>query len=162
MLDLIINDSDRIIQKVDMRSLNNKRVLITGATGLIGLHLLSVLKTLKVKYNYNIDIYCWVFSDIEKHLMPMFEGCAIIKADLTDVTAIDNLQKMFVETLSGVDYIFHAAGYGQPQKFTSNKIKTIELNTVATTNLFKLLNLDGRFLFCSTSEIYSGIDQEGI
>ena len=54
------------------------------------------------------------------------------------------------------DYIIHAAGYGQPQMFGKDKIKTIQVNTVNTERLFSFLKDDGKFLFISTSEVYSG------
>ena len=54
------------------------------------------------------------------------------------------------------DYIIHAAGYGQPSKFTNDKIATIAVNTTTTIELFKKLKKDGTFLFVSTSEVYSG------
>jgi UDP-glucuronate decarboxylase len=162
MFDLINENCDRVIRSVDFSSLKNKRVLITGASGLIGIHMVSVLKMLREKYKYDIGIWCWVFSDIDPCFAEAFDGCVVLKSDLTDSKNIQTLRNTLAETLSGFDLIIHAAGYGQPQKFTSNKIKTIELNTHATINLFSLLNKEGSFLFCSTSEVYSGIDEEGI
>jgi len=60
------------------------------------------------------------------------------------------------EITEPVDFIIHAAGYGQPLKFSKDKIKTIEINTKTTEELFKHLKADGKFLFVSTSEVYSG------
>lgn len=54
------------------------------------------------------------------------------------------------------DYIIHAAGYGQPQMFSKDKIETIEINTIDTGLWLDLLDENGRFLFVSTSEVYSG------
>lgn len=54
------------------------------------------------------------------------------------------------------DYIIHAAGYGQPLKFTKDKIATIKVNTKTTIDLFTWLKPKGKFLYVSTSEIYSG------
>lgn len=56
------------------------------------------------------------------------------------------------------DMIIHGAGYGQPLKFAIDKIKTIEINTKTTIELFKYLKPHGKFLFISTSEVYSGAD----
>lgn len=162
MLDLIEQNCEKVIASLDFSSLRNKRVLITGASGLIGIHMVSVLKLLNERYDYKMDIWCWVFSNIDSNFTPVFDGCAVLKSDLTDSRNIEGVANTLAETLSGFDVIIHAAGYGQPQKFTSNKIKTIELNTHATTNLFKLLNSEGSFLFCSTSEVYSGINEEAI
>src|SRR3990167_10231086 len=54
------------------------------------------------------------------------------------------------------DYIIHAAGYGQPAKFMADEIATISVNTTAVIELLKKLKPSGKFLFLSTSEIYSG------
>lgn len=54
------------------------------------------------------------------------------------------------------DVICHMSGYGQPLKFTKDKIKTIEVNTTTTIELFKHLKPGGKFLYISSSEVYSG------
>lgn len=56
------------------------------------------------------------------------------------------------------DIIFHCAGYGQPDKFTKNPIDTIKVNTEPTSYLMESLNPNGSFLFCSSSEVYSGLN----
>ena len=54
------------------------------------------------------------------------------------------------------DYIIQGAGYGQPQMFGKDKVKTISINTTLTNDLFSYLKPDGKFLFISTAEVYSG------
>jgi len=56
----------------------------------------------------------------------------------------------------GFDFVIHAAGYGQPLKFSQDKIETIRIHTLTTDNLFRYLRPEGKFLFISSSEIYSG------
>ena len=60
------------------------------------------------------------------------------------------------QTYFTFDVIIHSAGYGQPLKFTQDKIKTIEINTKTTNELFRYLKPGGKFLFISSSEVYSG------
>ena len=70
--------------------------------------------------------------------------------DLTD--------NIFLDSLPKADYIIHAATYGQPGKFMEFPEVTIKLNTTVTLSLLeKNLEKDGRFLFLSTSEVYSGL-----
>lgn len=61
--------------------------------------------------------------------------------------------------LPKVDYVVHAAGYAAPSLFTKRPFETIQVNT---TLLFKLLgcfrDTNGTFLFCSSSEIYRGLE----
>jgi UDP-glucuronate decarboxylase len=147
MLNIINNDIESL-SNIDLSKFSNKSVLITGASGLIGLYLLSIIK--KKMYEFNIKIYTWNKSNIESIFEPIFTGCETIISDITDVNCYKSLPKF--------DFIIHAAGYGQPGKFMNNKIKTIEINTISTKLLLDHLNDNGSFLFVSTSELYSGIE----
>lgn len=131
---------------IDLIKLKNKSILITGASGLVGVNLLASIKP--VQKEFNIKIYTWTNSNNEI-FQEFFNDCEQIVCDITNINAFDNLP-MF-------DYIIHASGYGQPLKFLTNKLKTIEINTVATMQLFKHLKLDGTFLFISSSEVYNGL-----
>jgi UDP-glucuronate decarboxylase len=59
--------------------------------------------------------------------------------------------------LEGMDIVIHAAGYGQPSRFMNKPIETIQVNTNLTIHLLQCLKSGGTFLFCSSSEIYSGL-----
>ena len=131
---------------IDFSSFKDKKVLITGASGLVGIHLLSTLK--KIQKQYNITIYTWnknennLFSDF-------FVDCEKIVSDITDLSVFEKLPKF--------DFIIHSSGYGQPGKFLLNKIKTIEINTISTIKLLEKLDDNGTFLFISSSEVYNGL-----
>lgn len=153
MLNIIQNDAKKASKKLNYSKLHNKSVLVTGATGLIGLHIVALLQELKI--DCNIEVTVWASSPIDTKINEIFKNCKIIIGDLTDANNIKNLNAKY-------DYIIHAAGYAQPQKFTGDKMNTIKLNTETTTNLFSLLKKDGTFVFCSTSELYSGLLAEKI
>lgn len=55
------------------------------------------------------------------------------------------------------DIVLHCAGFGQPAKFMKDPITTIEVNTKLTIDLLKSVKPGGTFLFCSSSEVYSGL-----
>lgn len=160
MLELILNNAQKNIDSLDFSILHNKRILLTGTTGLIGIHLLATLVLLKKKYN--IGVYCLTNNVIDEIFLPLYDDCFVIKGNLTNNDSIEKSLNIFSEELYGVDYIIHAAGYGQPTKFMNNKIDTILLNTNTIVNLFKLLMPGGTFLYCSTSEVYSGIEEKNI
>lgn len=151
-MSIIEKESKEIIDKIDFTGLKNKSILITGASGLIGVYMISCLK--QISKTHNIKIYAWIKNEIDKEFLSIFDDCYIIKKDITD-------QNSFID-LPNFDCIIHAAGYGQPGKFLDNKIKTININTISTINLFTKLNKNGKFLFISTSELYSGLDSENI
>jgi nucleoside-diphosphate-sugar epimerase len=131
---------------LDFSKLKNKTILITGASGLVGIHLLSSLKS--IQKIYNIKIYTWN-KNTNELFNYLFEDCERIICDITDLNVYESLPKF--------DYIIHSSGYGQPGKFLSDKIKTIEINTVSTIKLFEKLKDDGTFLFISSSEVYNGL-----
>lgn len=160
MVEVIQNDALHVYNKVNCKSLENKKILITGSTGMIGLHTVAFLK--EAKKHFKFSITCIINSEIDKNVHELFDDCFIVKGNLTEKKTLDYLREICSNDFSGYDIIFHAAGYGQPQKFMSNKIATIKLNTEVIVNLFSLLNKGGKFLYCSTSEIYSGLDSENI
>ena len=71
-----------------------------------------------------------------------------------------NLAKPF--TLPGkFDYIFHAAGYGQPAKFIQNQLATIKINVDATERLLEIAKRsNGTLVFFSSAEIYGELPKE--
>lgn len=75
----------------------------------------------------------------------------------TELITGDLTENLIANRLPKADYIIHAAGYGQPGRFMEDPIKTIKLNTVTTFNLFDKLLPGGKFLFISSSELYSGL-----
>lgn len=148
---IIIEDSKNVISKINFSSLNNKSILITGATGLIGTYLLACLYHLSISKKLKLKVNILIHSDLPGFITPFIKSldCSVYQGDITD--------SQFCKTLPNTDYIIHAAGYGQPRKFMENPIKTLQINTTATLGLFEHLNKDGSFLFLSTSEVYSGL-----
>lgn len=149
----IKSDTQLVINKIDFTELKNKTVLITGATGLLGTYFLETIAQL---YCVGIKVYklnIVIHNDLPNHLSEFKEYAwvNIIKGDLTD--------ERFCATLPAADYIIHAAGYGQPGKFVLNPVKTLKINTSATFILLEKLKKEGKFLFISTSEVYSGLEK---
>jgi UDP-glucuronate decarboxylase len=150
-MDFLKTDIDRVIEKVNFSSLQNKKILITGASGLVGFYLTQCVK--KLQAEFNLEIYLSYKNTIPNYLekyydFPYFE----IKED---ITSIELKPKFF-------DIIIHSSGYAQPMKFLNDSLTTIKINTNATINLLDALKPDGKFLFVSTSEIYNGNDNLNI
>jgi len=150
MINIILEDIKKI--NIDLLKLKNKTILITGASGLIGIYLLAYIKSKQKEYN--ISIYTWNKNEINNIFIDLFDNCYKIIGDITD--------KSLYEKLPQFDYIIHSSGYGQPTKFLIDKIKTIEINTLSTIWLFEKLNKNGTFLFVSSSEIYDGLNKHNI
>lgn len=108
-----------------------KTIMITGASGLVGSNLVK---------------------KAEESGMRVIPITREAYGDLTEMQSI--------EALPMADYIINSAGYGQPNKYMSNPIKTIQLNAMLTMKLFDHLYEGGKFLFISTSEVYSGLPNQ--
>ena len=67
-----------------------------------------------------------------------------------------DLTKNKIKQNKKYDYIFHCAGYGQPSKFLKYKKSTYKLNSTTIIDLKNNLSKNGKFVYLSTTEIYSG------
>ena len=118
----------------------------------MGVHFLATVRNLVLNSSYNIKIYSICKSEPVEYfkLLSNFSGSSIIRGDITDI--------IFLNALPKADFIIHAAGYGQPGKFMDDQVKTLKLNTFSTFELLNKLKTNGKFLFLSTSELYSGLN----
>ncbi len=144
----LLDDARSIGERVDWTPLDGKSLMITGASGLIGHYLLASLT--HARESHDFTVIAVFHSEPEPYLQNILSkiSATVYVGDLTDETLFSQLPQS--------DMIIHAAGYGQPGRFLENKSKTLKLNTFATFKLLDLLNPRGRFLFVSSSEIYSG------
>jgi UDP-glucuronate decarboxylase len=150
-MNFLEKDISKVIENIDFSTLKNKKVLITGASGLVGFYLTQCVK--RLQNELNIEVYLSYKNNIPSYLKEYYDfPYTEIKEDITSV----KLEPKFF------DIIIHSSGYAQPMKFLSDSLTTIKINTHATINLLDSLKLDGKFLFVSTSEIYSGNDSFNI
>ncbi|MCW3111215.1 MAG: hypothetical protein JWQ09_5721 [Segetibacter sp.] len=146
---ILEKDCEVICSSLDPAILTNKTILITGASGLLGVYFLSCLKIISETIK-GIKIIAVFRSNLPDYLNENdFENLAIFKGDVSDY--------QFCCGLPMADFVIHAAGYGQPIKFMDAPEKTLKLNTFSTFLLFDKLNKGGHFLFISSSEVYSGL-----
>ncbi len=153
MLDLaatIEADAAGILDGIDPDLLRGRSALIVGATGLVGLYLIAALRQANRRFDAGMTIHGVSRSAPPDFLAPLFSGAGV-RHHICDVASLNDCQ-----TLPGADLIVNAAGYGQPNKFLADPVKTIALNTAATSVLLEKMPTDGKFLFISSSEIYSG------
>ena len=128
----------------------NKKILITGVSGIIGINLLFFFDTLNklkktnitIDGTYNTSIFSFVKSHFKKNKFVNFK-----KIDLS---------KKLLITKKRYDLIYHCAGYGQPSKFLRFSNATYKLNSSTIMMLEKKLKKNGKFLYMSSTEIYSG------
>ena len=150
LVKIILNDAERVATRIDLSALDGRSILVTGASGLLGLTLLGCLKHRSITSGRPMNVTAVVYSPIPDYLRTLFNspGLRVCIGDLSD--------HAFCQSLPLSDVIIHAAGYGQPGKFMKKPSKTILINTTATALLLEKLTAGGNFLFLSSSEIYSG------
>lgn len=146
MYEFLENCSKGLPTKIT-KALAGKKILITGASGLVGLNIISTI----YKSVPNTSITA-VMQTRREDLIVSFMKRSI------DIVFLDLTKTESINFKSKYDIIIHAATFGQPSKFMADKIGTIQLNSSTLIKLSQSLQPDGCFLFLSTSEIYNGID----
>ncbi|GHT62705.1 dTDP-glucose 4,6-dehydratase [Spirochaetia bacterium] len=135
---------------IDWVKLQNKSILITGSTGLIGTFLIDVLMYRNHTYNDNIAIYA-VGRNKEKALARF--GDYIHSSNFI---FIQQDMQMPVEVNKNVDYIIHGASNTHPIAYATDPVNTILLTIIGTRNIldFAAMHKVKRTIFLSTVEIY--------
>lgn len=147
--EIILNETAKNFDFRKFIFLKKKKILITGATGVVGNYFISFfLNFFKLDNSPKHLTICHI-SKLPKYLNFLRKNKKInfIKKNLV------NLKK---KDIHNYDIIIHLSSYGQPNKFVSKPIETFQLNTKVLHILLSKLNKNGKFLFLSTSEIYSG------
>lgn len=149
---IIERDCLEYLPKIDLSPLRGKTVFLTGANGLIGTYLISLLDAANRVQGLGISIIA-----VSRHAP--CDKLRDIFRDRYEFRTLD-LAAAGPEELSGkADFIIHAATYAQPEKFTQNYSETLHLNVHATEALLKKAKTDGaKLLFLSSAEIYGSPD----
>ena len=147
---ILSDDANQVLNKIDLSFLEGKEITITGATGLIGINLISTFLEFNKNLKSKIKINAIYHSEPKNYVRYLFDDPQIksFKGDVTD--------KEFIKSISLSDYLIHSAGYAQPGRFMSDKLKTFQINSSSTEYLFERVHPGGGFLFISSAEIYSG------
>jgi len=150
LTEYILKDSQKIYKNIDFRQLFGKHILITGASGMVGIYFLACLKHLSNDFPKSFTLTAIIHSDPSPYLKELvnYEGANLVQGDLSN--------SIFCQSLPNIDFVIHAAGYAQPGRFLLNPEKTLKINTATIFELFGKLVEDGTLLFVSSSEVYSG------
>jgi len=148
-MNVVYEDILQIVRNTNVNFLSGKTVLITGASGLMGSYFAQVFMHLGLTGNGPEKLF--LTSKSGKFQFDTGNFTEIIEGNLANGGLLSGLPN--------VDIIIHAAGYGQPGKFLENEFLTLELNTTVTLSLINKVKQGGKFLFLSSSEVYSGLGE---
>ena len=149
---LWISDIDKTIKKIpELVELENKFVLITGATGLICSAVIDILSRRNETHRNKIKILAAGRS--EEKMQNRFS--CYFDADWFDFTLYDaaSLNNNF---RFSCDYIIHGASNASPNKISSAPVETMLSNFIGTYSLLEYAKINNvkRLLFISSSEVY--------
>ena len=142
MSDLFLQEFQHISDILDLstNALKKKKILITGANGLIGSYLTLYLQSI------GAEVYALSRSMEKLHkCFGSISGIHFIEQDLNIPFHTD------IE----FDYIIHAASNAHPLAFSSDPVGTMQTNLIGTMNLLECAQkTNSKFLYLSTGEIY--------
>ena len=135
---------------VDWEQFRNKTILVTGATGRLGMYLVEAISKADIDWNLNVTIVAMARN--EKKLQAVFgESLQLpnIHALIQDITEP-------IDWPGEVHYIFHTAGAASPKDFTDAPVDTLWGHVKGTRNVLELARekKSEKILYVSTVEIY--------
>lgn len=154
---VLLRDLNIILSaNADWEKLKNKTVLVTGATGRLGIYIAESLMEANKRRHLNIRTILLARS---REKLNRSYGSMLLDDNvhilLQDITAP-------IHTSYPIDYIFHTAGLASPDDFTHRPIETLWGHVQGTKNVLDLAveKHTKRVLYVSTVEIYGRWDRE--
>ena len=147
-------DIERAADILDFGKLRNRRVLITGASGLICSAVVDLLLWCNREMQANITIYAGGRN--KEKLLARFHqadrsGLIPVVYDATKEVSFD----------FDVDYIIHGASNASPDKYMSEPVDTLMANVLGVANLLQYANSvhAAKTVYISSSEVYGKLAQ---
>lgn len=143
-----VSDLSRTLERLpEIEQLRNCKVIITGATGMIGSCLTDLLGMASDKLGLNITLY--TLCRFAPRAADRFEHLKCVKPTSWDLTGS-------LKWIPEADYIIHAASNAHPLAFSTDPVGTMMGNILGTRNLLEHLrdSHGKRLMFLSTGEIY--------
>lgn len=148
----IINSSSYI----DWNKLQNKTLLITGSTGLIGSTIIKALLYVNEIRKLNLCILALVRS-IEKAERLLGKEHNTLRFILGSVEKLPNIEEP-------IDYIIHGASPTASLFFVNHPVETIQIATVGTMSLLRLAHKKkvDSFVYLSSMEVYGAPQEDAL
>ena len=140
----------KIYTEIPWKELNNKKILITGVSGMIGSTLVRMLLEYSREEKVNIQI-----TGISRNKETAGKQLRDIM-ELTEFSYVSTDINNSLENMGSFDYMIHCASNTHPRQYSTDPIGTIMTNVLGTRNLLDYAVEHGvkRFVFLSSVEIY--------
>lgn len=144
-------DIDIIMKSpIDWEYFRNKTVLVTGATGRLGMYIVEAINKADIDWNLNVTILALARN--ENKLQEVFgeslklPNIHLLVQDITES----------IHWAGNVHYIFHTAGAASPQDFTNWPVDTLWGHVQGTRNVLELARekKTEKVFYVSTVETY--------
>lgn len=143
-----------LCELIDWKKLENKTVLITGGTGLIGSILVKAIMMRNERFDANINMILFVID--EKMSKEQFgtEHIEYIEGDIAEYS-IKDLK---------IDYIIHAASPTQSRFFIQNPVETLDISVIGTKKVLEQAKKSNvkSMVYLSSMEMYGVLDSENV
>ncbi len=136
--------------EIDWSKLNNKKILISGATGMIASVIIDIIMERNKGFEENIQVIA--ISRNEEKARKRFKNYL----GNTNFKYLSHEVEKPLEEIGEVDYVLHAASNTHPLAYSQDPIGTITANVEGTRQLLEYASSHhaNRFLFFSSVEIY--------
>lgn len=160
MTDIIRNDIEEIIYSdiIDWKVFDNKRVLVTGANGMLPSYIVLTLLELNRKKDINVNVVALVRNRIK---------ASKIFSDYLDDPHLNFVVRdvsLPLDLNIHCDYVIHAASQASPKYYGIDPVGTLNANILGTHYLleYSIKNNVTSFLFFSTGGVYGQVDEKNI
>lgn len=146
-----LRDTEIILNNpIDWETFRDKTVLVTGATGRLGMYFVEAVSKANIDWNLNITILAEARSP--KKLEEVFGNS--LKLPYIQTIVKDITEPM--EWNGDIHFIFHTAGLASPRDFTNRPVDTLWGHVQGTHNILELARRKHteKILYVSTVEIY--------
>jgi len=152
MTNILDKDIDKIIKEFDMSVFENKTILITGATGLLG----KVCAMSLLSSGYHTKVIALVRDKAKADkIFSKFKNIEYLVSDIK--TPLPDIKE-------NVNYIIHTASVTSSRKFLENPVETIDTAYAGTKNILEFARKKHTqgVIYLSSLEVYGVQKKENI